>query len=242
MGGDGENSRQTRQNASEESLKSIQGQLKDILNKIKGLERTGKKQEDKLEDLGKLVEECIQMKAEINELKQQNENQKKRISDLEDFTESLINEKNRNKLEISGLPAKNPENLVDEILKVSRAAKLEIGSKDIKRAFRLKPRGDKPGTAIVEFEAVPVRDKFFKEVKLIRPTTAIVGLNGNSKIYINECLSVKAKSILYRVRQLAYEKKWARVWTYGGCVFLKTEHSSEQIKVRTEGDLEILRN
>lgn len=62
MGGDGENSRQTRQNASEESLKNIQGQLKDILNKIKGLERTGKKQEDKLE-----VEECIQMKTEINE-------------------------------------------------------------------------------------------------------------------------------------------------------------------------------
>lgn len=77
MGGDGENSRQTRQNASEESLKNIQGQLKDILNKIKGLERTGKKQEDKLEDLGKLVEECIQMKTEINELKQQNENKKK---------------------------------------------------------------------------------------------------------------------------------------------------------------------
>lgn len=229
-----------RQAAIEEALKGMQGQLKELLGKVNGMENALLKQNEKIEIMEEILKENRELKSEINQIKSDNLCIKKRMDEMEDYIEGLQRVKNRSKIEIMGVPHTNEENLLEKVKMIANLAKIKIEAKEIKILFRLRPKGQKPGAIEVDFEEARLRDSFMKEVKKIRPKIEDIGEKGKGKIFINEKLTAKAKNVLYNVRQEAFKREWRNVWTYGGIVFIKKTEAENPIKVRSLGDLEEL--
>lgn len=240
-----ESARNTRNNATENTLENTLDEIKEQLD---NMSKRMVKIEDKVTTQGKIMkklEEVIEQNKELandmQEMKQSNDKLKERIKSLEKEAEAKINRERRKQIEIIGIPYKADERAQDIMIRLALTAKVEIEAKDIDKTFRLKPRPNGESTIIVEFKDVRKRDITIKELKKIKPRLEMLNMEPKNKnIYINESISARAKNILYRVKKEAYERKWYRVWTYSGVVYLKMEKEGRQIKIETEEEMETL--
>lgn len=239
MPGDVE-TRASKQAGIETALTAIQGQLKELIARIKTVENNVNIQGEKMSILEELVKENQELRREIGSVKADNIGMKKKLRELEDNFEDILIDKNRNKIELVGVQQEQNEVLIEVVKNIGNLAKLKLNEKDVKRVFRSKPRGQKAGTIILEFEETRTRDIYMKEVKRVKPKNEDLGAGGKSKIFVNENLTRKAKNILYHVKQEAYQRKWNRTWTFGGIVHVKIRENDNPIKIRSLEDLEIL--
>lgn len=244
MGGESEGRparTETRLNSIDNLLKEIKEQLANIVKKVNHIEEKVTFQGRRIVEMEESLKECINMRVELDTLKAENLQLKSRLKKLEvrEVGQQILGK--RNMMEINGIPKHNNENVAEIIVELAKAAEVIIEAKDIAECYRAKGRDGKDGIITVKFEKSVMRDNVLNTLKKMKPTLKVLKMEPASrKVFINEALIPARKNILYRVKQMARERNWKRVWTYGGAIFLKTEIEGPQIKIETVEDLEIL--
>lgn len=224
----------------DDSLKDINDQLKTIIGKIRKIEGELRNQNEKLEGMELIIQEIVEFKQDLKEVKAENLVMKKKMTDLEMELDQIKNDANRSKIELTGIPEVAGENLKAVVNKLATLGKVDLKEADIKSVIRSKTRNSRPGIISVEFVQAITRDEFMKKVKQRKPIQHDIGFTGNDKVFINEKLTVKAKTVLYHVKVEAKNKNWSSVWTYAGQVYIKIESQGQPILIKNLDDLEIL--
>lgn len=222
----------------EDALKEINGQLKEVLAKVKSVEDNGRRQEERLILLENVIEESRLLRQEVNTLKAENRLLKNQMKELQDDIDDMGSESNKKLVEIAGIPEVKNENLTEIIIKLGDSANVKIQQADISKACRLIKRRNMPGVIEVEFSEFVKRNEFMKGVKKLRPRLENLNFEGKGNVYVNDKLTPKVKNLLYRVKQEAREKgKFNKIWTYSGKIFLNLEKDGQPIRVASLEDL-----
>lgn len=222
------------------TLKDIREQLNGILIKVTSVEERLSNQDKKIEVLEKVIKDYANMKKEIDLIKIENVELRKKVLNSEIMEENKLLRENRNALEIHGTQRTVNEDLKQTAIKLGDAAKVVLSKEEIVDCYRLGKR-DKNGAIFVRFATPQKRDEYLQKTKKIRPTSRLIGQEPrDNKIYINEALIPSRKYLFYKTKQLVQEKKWKSIWTYAGAIYLKMEQDGNPIKIERLEELEIL--
>lgn len=232
---------EARMQAIEESMKELTVKIEKIISQNDSISNCMKIQEDRLKSMEEKMVDYVNLKADVNFLKSENLVLKKRVGDLEADMEYLKNKENKKMIEINGVPSGNAENIEEIVLSIAKAIKVELTNSDVCSAYRLLGRRGNPGTISVKFKDTEKKLTFLKAAKKVKPKTDMIGYSGNANIFVNEKLTYKTKAILFKLKEIARTKTWARVWVYAGAAFIKLEESGQPIKVATLEEVETLR-
>lgn len=83
-----------------------------------------------------------------------------------------------------------------------------------------------------------LRDDFITAAKKYKAlSTSDLGLNGNTKIFVNDHLTVENKQLLNKAKLLAREKDFAYVWVKNCVIFTKKNVTSPTHVIKSEKDL-----
>lgn len=233
---------EARANKEEETMKKdikeIKDQLLNIIKQLKSVEKKVNDQADKIHSIGEICQECINTRQEINELKSENTQFKRKIREIELHLEQQEIKKKRNMIEIYGVAAKENENRVKIVCDLARVAKVNITKEDIEEEFRAKAIHGKDKPITVKFKSAQNRDLLIKNLKKIKPRLGDIGLEPENKmVFINEALIPTRKRLLFKVKGEARDRRWKGVWTYKGDIYIRLEENGVQVKIETEEDL-----
>jgi hypothetical protein len=175
------------------------------------------------------------LKAENHELRSQNESFKKRIDNLEGYVttldvdlESLREYTRRDMLEIHGVPISTGENTNEIIIAIGQLLGANIKESDISISHRLSAREGFIAPIIVKFSRRDIRNAMLSKKSNLRNKSSLdLGLNEEVKIYLNESLTQRGRSLLRAVRAFKRDFNFKFVWTANGKVFLRKNNSQE---------------
>lgn len=179
-----------------------------ILKEICGID-SGKKKENRI-NKEKVIQDYANMKKEIDLIKIENVELRKKVMNSEIMEENKLLRENRNALEIHGTQITVNEDLKQTAIKLGDAAKVVLSKEEIVDSYRLGKR-DKNGAIFVRFATSQKRDEYLQKTKKIRPTSRSIGQEPrDNKIYINEALIPSRKYLFYKTKQLVQEKNGSR--------------------------------
>lgn len=198
-------------------------------DKITTFEAMMKKVNEKLDMIGKLSQENLQLKTEV-----------KTLNNRVDVLEQQIRSNN---LDIQGVPEKQGENLLIVVQKIGEHLKCPIPSQDIDVVFRAKSRNpDNPRPIIVKLLHKKRRDDILAAAKTMRMESdnSAPGLkieNISNRMFINEHLTSLTKTVLKSAKDAAKTKNYKYVWVRDGCVFVRKDDHSRIIRVFSLDDV-----
>lgn len=237
---DGRSRSEVRIKSVEESLKQMSNQINTLLDKSNSIEKTLENQNRILINQEEAMGEIKKLRESLNSVLSENQFLKTKIKELESQMDSAFIQKNRNLVEISGVPENANILPEDLIIALAEKAKVKCQKHEIKRTQKIKSKNNRQGTIRVKFYDVALRDRFLKEVKKSRPKPKDINLKGDDNIYVNEVLSFKTKKIFYLAKQLVREKNWFKAWIFAGYTYIKLESQSNPVKIESIEDLEVI--
>lgn len=110
-------------------------------------------------------------------------------------------------------------------------------SQDIDKIFRIR----KTKRILIKFVHTNKRDTFFNAYRKNIMSTKQVGFQTDSKVYINEVLSVKQRELFWKTRGVKNSHNYKYVWTFAQRIFLRKTAESDAIQINNEGDLDALK-
>jgi hypothetical protein len=176
-----------------------------------------------------LREENINLKAENAKLKASLSSSKLELDELEQYGRRMC-------LDISGIPddpGTSSENVELKFLNIAKVAKIELSSTDIDRIHRKgKPKEGENRKVIVKFTNSKARDRVYSGRKQL-----------SAGIFVQENLTNFRERLSFEARQLVREKLAQKTWIAGCKVYVscagEEEGSSRKIVIR---DLETIQN
>lgn len=243
MGGEGDRPQRMEQRMTtmENILKEIKEQMNNMSKKANTIENKITEQGVMLNKIEELYEGYRKMKGEIETLKADNIQVKRKLYEIERKMEKEEIIQKRNVIEIYGIPEKINEDINEIITKLAKHAKSEIREDEIENSYRAKAVEGREKPITVKFRTKEIRDKLIKAMKNHKPRLGNIGIEPeNKKIFINEALIPQRKRLLYMAKQEARNRNWNRVWTYSGAIYVIIEENRRNIKLESEEDLEKL--
>lgn len=232
---------ETRMSAIELGIKEIKEQLDRISKKLSKAESKEKEQTERIIKIENICLEYNEMRKEINEIKIQNIDLKKKITKLEENARWEEKKKNKKMLEIYGIPRKNGENPKDIVIRLGRSAKVAITENDLEESYRVQSKDGNGKQVVAKFRQYEKKAEFLKAMKEKRPRLSDINENPENKlIYVNEKLTAENKRILYVIKEEAKQRKWHKVWVYAGEVYLMQEDKGRNIKIENLEQMEVL--
>ncbi|CAG9109465.1 unnamed protein product [Plutella xylostella] len=247
-----------------DSLSAITSGLKDEITILRS-------DHTKLENNISLVQrKCSDITQEISELKSSVEftsdqqiHLEKRLSVLEtkfksncmieDKTKSLeirmdsMDQQSRQcNIEISNLPEKRGENLVEILQNIGTAIKFSIPQKDIiaiHRVPHMRSDNNTPKNVVVKFTSQTLRSNVLSAYRLAKGlTTDQVGISGApNRIYLNEHLIISKKLLFRECRSAAKQHNYKHTWVRNGTILMRETDTSPVLKIYSSTDLKKLR-
>ena len=162
-----------------------------------------------------------------NELKTETQNR----NDLEQYGRRIM-------VEISGIPSTVNENCLEIINKIANQTGLINYSPEyVDVVHRLSSKPD--SGIIVKFVSRTSRDNFYNARKHLKEKCASdFGFPGdNSKIYINESLTLANKTLYKLVRERCKTHKFEFSWTSNGQILVRRKKDSKAIRITNQNDL-----
>lgn len=164
-----------------------------------------------------------------------------RMLDLETKLETIEQQARRCNAEISNLPERKGENLISILDNIVKSINLSISKQDIvaiHRVPQLDSSNQRPKNIIVKFSSQVTRDNFISAARLAKGVmTEQLNISGTSqRIYINEHLTLKNKSLFRRSREAAREHGFRFVWIKHGTVLVRANDTSPVFAIRCEKD------
>lgn len=186
--------------------------------------------------LDKEVQELKKSKDDIAILQRQ-------VSDLRSMAREQDQRARMNNMEIKGVPMTNSENLFTLVSKIGNIIQCPISKDQINYIARVPSRGNKTiKSIVVSVHNRYQKDDFVAAAKKLTITAADLGLQGATRVFINDHLTVDNKILLNKAKALAKEKNFAFTWVKGSKIFMRRNPTSPIMAIKTEGDLKKLSN
>lgn len=180
-----------------------------------------------------LVVSTSELKAENRELRRDNSQLQDRISVLESQCTSANNEVEdikrylrRDLLELHGIPERPSESTSELVVKLVDlvAPELDFSEQDISISHRLPAAVGRIKPIIVKFVRRDVRDAILKKKRnLVNLSSQDLGLEGTSRLFINESLTANSRAILNKAKEFKRRNHFKFVWSKHGKIFLKKD-------------------
>lgn len=175
-----------------------------------------------------LQSEIMDLKQTVNDL--QNE------QNIQQQKERLLN------LEISGIPEKRNENLLDYLVSIANIIGVNLSNEDIIRIHRVQPRIQLPGkpkNIIAHMKSLHIKDTIISGIRKNRGLSTIdLGIPGESRqIYVNEHLSPVYKQLYKNTRDAVKSSNFKYVWIRNCKIYVRKDDTSPAILVKDVNDL-----
>ncbi|CAG9113274.1 unnamed protein product [Plutella xylostella] len=149
-------------------------------------------------------------------------------------------------IEISNLPEKRGENLVEILQNIGTAIKFSIPQKDIiaiHRVPHMRSDNNTPKNVVVKFTSQTLRSNVLSAYRLAKGlTTDQVGISGApNRIYLNEHLIFSKKLLFRECRSAAKQHNYKHTWVRNGTILMRETDTSPVLKIYSSTDLKKLR-
>lgn len=174
---------------------------------------------------------------------------KEQVSQLHDRLDKLQEESDAkdqwsrlNNVEIKGLPQVNNENLFEIITRIGAKINYPITKTQINFVTRVPARDkDRTKPIIVSFLSRYMKEDFVAAARYALKTSPITasqfGLSGNQRIFINDHLTIKNKTLLSKTKKMALEKGFQYVWVKHAKIYARKMDTSPVLSIKSEKDL-----
>lgn len=195
-----------------------------------------------------ITEEQNELKARIGDLEKQEKASQGYVCELEEQLENVERKVREGSIEINNLPTENNEDIMTVIEKIHKTLKLEYDPRDIRGAYRIKTKSNRPRPIIIEYTTMQKKitllrafKEYNKRGKAGKFSTSSIGVAGEMKyIYINELLTKKARHLHYLARELIKRSSWKFCWSARGKIFIRKDESQPGLEVKSEDQLKAL--
>ncbi|XP_045456459.1 uncharacterized protein LOC123666866 [Melitaea cinxia] len=182
-------------------------------------------------EISQEVQSLLKTREELQQLQQ-------RFSKLEVSINEYEQRSRINNIEIKGVPSTPSENLFEVVGRIGDVIGCSIPKEHINYIARIPTRNDKGNKSII----VSVHSRYLKEdfVAAAKKRTIVaanLGLHGESRIFINDHLTLQNKLLLNKAKNLAKERGFAFVWVRGCKIFARKNPTAHVIRVISESDL-----
>ncbi|KAL4718487.1 hypothetical protein ACJJTC_004102 [Scirpophaga incertulas] len=183
------------------------------------------------------------MTKEVIELKKTRSELKDCKSQLVSLQKEINLQQQRDRLhniEISGIPIKNNEDVVQYLMQICRKIDVPISTEDIIHIHRVPTRlPNKPKNIIAKLKSQLIKDSIISAIRKNKGlSTSDIGLPGDcQRIYINEHLTPYFKKLYKQARDAAAQSGYAYVWIRGGKIFMRKNDTTASFVVTDYSDL-----
>lgn len=222
--------------------------LKELNKKMEiivDIERNTKFYAEKYDELLKQHKETLDMLKSTNNRLQDLQNRFVHLETVNEALECRVRnleqaERGRN-IEIVGVEQKENENIKDIITKI--ATKINVGTSEVERAWRLrnlttKPAAKVPSPIIVKLRSEAAKGEWMQNRRLLKNNSDIFLNDSLTPIYINEDLTKYNKDLLWQARQKKKENIFKFVWVKKGRVLCKTDEMSRTLIIQCAADIQ----
>lgn len=183
----------------------------------------------RVDKLSTVEEQVVNLKSTANQLEIQTDLNERKL--------------NTNFVEIQGLTRNDNRNIKTTIESITLQIKSSINSADIKYSYtKLAPlNSKKPDKLILEFSSFEAKQNFVAKGKAFtRSGQQFEEQNQHYTIFVNDLLTSYQKRLLFEAKQLAKINKFQFVWIFKSQVYIKKDHQSEPVIIKTFEALDTL--
>ena len=172
---------------------------------------------------------------EIRELREELEDTKVRLNDLEQYSRRLC-------LNVTGVPEKSNEDTNEIVMDLAKMAGVDVAPRDIDASHRVgSPRQGKVRAIIVRFSHFTARQKLYNARRELRKPRQVGGSTVSAEtahgVFISDNLTRDNQLILYKARQLKKDQKLSAAWSDVGKVKVRVSQGGPTHVVRSVRDL-----
>lgn len=212
-------------------LKPVEKKMGDNLSDIsKSIQFMSDAFEDQKESFKKIL-------VEIQTLRKENVELRKRINTLEDRLERMEVSERANNIIISGIPKQTELSTTRITAKIFKGLKLPLTEGDVAESYRVSKNED--GPIMVKLHNLQSKRDVLKSIRLMKGLTIsqcdLVGTD--RKIYINEDLPYSVRDLFKKTRAIKKQKGYRAAYCVNGQIYLKITDQDPPIKIRREEDL-----
>lgn len=208
-----------------DEIRGIKSDISDLKRSSSTVPTQFKAMDERLSKVERRLDEAEALKVQVAKLERS-------LNDKEQWLRS-------NNAEIKGVPQKHGENLLDIVAKIGSKISYPISKCNINYVARVPSRDSEQAKPII----VAFTNRYMKEdfvaaarsLKYLVPTD--IDLQGSSKIYINDHLTVQNKQLLTKAKAAAQQFEFQYVWVKHAKILVRKNSTSNIIKIRTENDL-----
>ncbi|KAL4718481.1 hypothetical protein ACJJTC_014045 [Scirpophaga incertulas] len=218
-----------------QDIKSIKEDIQQLKNSVEYAHESSKICDGKISDL--------EQRMSVIESTQENvTSQNQRIADLEDFIKQKDQADRLNNAEVKGIPFKESENLFDVVSKLGAAIGCNVAKTEINYVVRVPTRIDpKKKNIIISFNNRYHKENFVACSRSHKNLSiADIGFDSDSKIFINDHLTLENKKLLNKAKQIARDHGYSYIWVKNCKIFLRKDQTSPIKYVKSELDLKKL--
>ncbi|KAJ0183458.1 hypothetical protein K1T71_001434 [Dendrolimus kikuchii] len=135
-----------------------------------------------------------------------------------------------NNIEIKGVPLKDRENLFDVITKIGTSISYPIERQKINFIHRVPTHQSGIKNIIVSFINKYVKEDFISAARLRKDilTPNDIGLNGAGRIFVNDHLTTRNKTLLSKAKALAKEHNYQFIWVKNMKIFARKNNTTRK--------------
>ena len=200
--------------------------------------------------LSELSERIKKNEARLTRLEGLGKDQGKVISAVQVQLETINNDLNEREqfarlknIELKGLPQMKNENLLDLVCSIGKKIQYPILKSQIDFATRVQSRDpDQTKPIVVCFINRYVKEDFVAAARVYSKTSPLmssdIGLEAkNSRIFVNDHLTLRNKALLSKVKKTAKERGFQYVWVKYCKLFVRRDDTSPILNMKSEKDI-----
>lgn len=245
----------TRSTSDSDVLNSLSSQMENLFTEIrnfrdeskemgKSIDSTHEKIDEikvlinaQREDIDKCINTIEDLRGENTQLKRELAEVKLELSDVQQYSR-------RNTVDIQGVPEVKSEIVFEVVKKVAAALRFDLRQEMVDAVHRLPGGSDKsrPRGIILKFVRRGDCDELLRLAKVKRGFSASeLGVNSDSKIFVNPSLSKSYRELLYYAKCAAREGRVRFAWYSNGKVLVRRKDGEPAIHITSRLQLQDLR-
>ena len=152
-------------------------------------------------------------------------------------------------MEIAGVPVQDGEDTNAVVMEVVKLLDVDILPSHISTSHRFPKKIGQNGNVIrtppiiVRFTNRDIRNKLYANRKQTRTLNLKKFLvNDTKNIFINENLTQSRKRLFWKTKQRAKSENWKYYWAHNGSILAKKDDNTDAISIKTDLDLNLIKN
>ena len=224
----------------DEKLEIFTTRLEKINEKIEKIEKDQVVVHNKLNNIdgyiNNLWKENKEMKRENEELLKKVKEGNRKVEVTQDKLDDLEQYGRKTMLEINGFPRMENEDPWKIVLALAEKLEVALTEDNIEACHRIS--GNEKAGLIVEFASRKKRDEMiYYRKKLANISIKDFGYEGDNRIYVNESLTPKRKSLIRELKAKKDEYNFKYVWSKKGIIFIRRDENSRALRINSLIDL-----